>query len=285
MIRIGRSSKSIPAKGSLKRMENYIPPAEHARNLLNDLGLKRPPVPVEEICSRLEIEYMYGADIDSEALIIKGCKRKTPLIAVKSNEQYKTRARFSVAHELGHFCIPSHLNETYSCSIEDLNNYRENKPAEKEANEFAAELLMPLQWIAQAIKTQDVSMQLIKTLAEEYETSLTSTALKVASHCSDRIAVVYSKSGGVAWFNKAKAFDLHLNTGKLSSLSLAAKISQPTSLYPEMKGTVPLEAWTYDIRNYEHLIEESLYMPYLNAVLTVLMIPCDEFVEEFEAGE
>jgi hypothetical protein len=190
-----------------------------------------------------------------------------------------------VAHELGHFCIPSHLNETYSCSIEDLNNYRENKPAEKEANEFAAELLMPLQWIAQAIKTQDISMQLIKTLAEEYETSLTSTALKVTSHCSDRIAVVYSKSGGVAWFNKAKAFDLHLNTGKLSSLSLAAKISQPTSLYPEMKGTVPLEAWTYDIRNYEHLIEESLYMPYLNAVLTVLMIPCDEFVEEFEEGE
>jgi hypothetical protein len=190
-----------------------------------------------------------------------------------------------VAHELGHFCIPSHLNETYSCSIEDLNNYRENKPAEKEANEFAAELLMPLQWIAQAIKTQDISMQLIKTLAEEYETSLTSTALKVKSHCSDRIAVVYSKSGGVAWFNKAKAFDLHLNTGKLSSLSLAAKISQPTSLYPEMKGTVPLEAWTYDIRNYEHMIAESLYMPYLNAVLTVLMIPCDEFVEEFEEGE
>jgi len=263
-------------------MESYIPPAERARKLLNDLNIYQPPVPVEEICGRLDIEYIYGADIDSEALIIKGSKRITPLIAVKSNKQYKSRVRFSVAHELGHFCIPSHLNETYLCSIEDLYNYQENKFAEKEANEFAAELLMPLHWIAQAIKTQDVSMQLIKTLAEEYETSLTATALKVTTDCPDRIAVVYLKSGRVDWFKKNKAFNLHLNTGKLSSLSLAAKISHPTSLYPEKKGRVPLEAWTYDARNYKHMIEESLYMPYLNSVLTILTIPCDEFEEEFE---
>jgi Zn-dependent peptidase ImmA (M78 family) len=266
-------------------MESYVPPAERARKLLNDLGLKRPPIPVEEICGRLDIEYMYGANIDSEALIIKGCKRKKPLIAVKSNEQYKARVRFSVAHELGHFCIPSHLNETYSCSIEDLNHYQENKPVEKEANEFAAELLIPQQWITQAIKSQDVSMQLIKTLAEEYETSLTATALKVTTDCPDRIAVVYSNSGKAVWFKKSKTFNIHINTGKLSNLSLAGKLSQPTALYPEMKGAVPLEAWTYDIRNYEHLVEESLYMPYLNSVLTILMIPCDEFEEEFDEGE
>ncbi len=75
-------------------MESYIPPEEHARKLLNDLDITQPPVSVEEICDRLNIEYMYGADIDSEALIIKGGKRKMPLIAAKSNKQYKTRVRF-----------------------------------------------------------------------------------------------------------------------------------------------------------------------------------------------
>lgn len=60
-----------------------------------------------------------------------------------------------MAHELGHLCTPSHLNETYYCTIEDLNNYQEKKPAEKEANEFAAELLMPRSWLTQAIKAQD----------------------------------------------------------------------------------------------------------------------------------
>ena len=62
-------------------------------------------------------------------------------------------------------------------------------------------------------------------------------------------------------------------------------MSQPEILYPEMKSTVPLEAWTYDDRNYDCLIEESLYMPYLNSVLTILTIPCDEFTEELAEGE
>lgn len=266
-------------------MVSYVPPAERARQLLSDLKINQPPVPVEYICNQLNVEYIYGADIDSEALIIKGDRRESPLIAVKTNEIYSSRVRFNVAHELGHLCIPSHLNETYYCTIEDLNNYQENKPAEKEANEFAAELLMPSQWIIQTVKSQDINLQLIKDLADDYETSLTATSIKVTVDCSDRIAVVYSSGCKVVWFKKSKAFDLHLNTGGLSNLSLASGLMQPTALYPEVKGTVPIGAWTYDIRNYDHLLEESLYMPYLNSVLTILTIPCDEFDEELEGDE
>ena len=263
-------------------MSAYIPPAVRAQNLLSDLGINQLPTPVVDICKSLNIKCLFDADIDAEALIVKGGKRKTPVIAVKANRQYESRARFSVAHELGHFCIPDHLDEKYICTDEDLNNYRSDKTAEREANEFAAELLIPTTWVVQAIKHQDVTLQAIKTIAGECETSLTSTALQVASHCPDRIAVVYSQNDSVIWFKKAKSFDLYPNTGKLSRLSIAALYFQPNPLILEKKATVPLHAWTYDDRRYEYLVEESLFMPYLNAVLTILTIPCDEFEEDAE---
>ncbi|MBW6463249.1 MAG: hypothetical protein SCJ94_11595 [Bacillota bacterium] len=51
-------------------------------------------------------------------------------------------------------------------------------------------------------------------------------------------------------------------------------------LFPENKDSVPLEAWTHDDRNYKILVEDSLYMPHLNSVLTILTIPYDEYDEE-----
>jgi hypothetical protein len=60
---------------------------------------------------------------------------------------------------------------------------------------------------------------------------------------------------------------------------------RPTALYPEIKGAVPLGAWTYDIRNYDQLLEESQYMPYLNSALTILTIPYDEFEEELDEDD
>ncbi len=130
-------------------METFIPPSERANKLLSDLEIAQIPTPVEEICRNLNIKCDYTTEITTEAFIIKGGKKKPSIIVVNANSQYESRARFSVAHELGHYCIPSHLNEIYRCSVSDLNNYPENKAAEKEANVFAAEPLMPSSWIQQ----------------------------------------------------------------------------------------------------------------------------------------
>ena len=109
--------------------------------------------------------------------------------------------------------MPNHMNETYTCTLTDLNNYQSNKLVEKEANEFAAELLMPNAWIKNAIKSVDVSLELLRTLANKCETSLTATALQVSNSCSDRIAVVYSQDERIVWFNKARSFNHYLAQG------------------------------------------------------------------------
>lgn len=47
-------------------MVSYVPPAERARRLLSDLIIDLPPVPVEFICSQLNVEYIYGANINTD---------------------------------------------------------------------------------------------------------------------------------------------------------------------------------------------------------------------------
>ncbi len=141
---------------------------------------------------------------------------------------------------------------------------------------------MPSSWIQQKIKPHDVTLELIKHIASECGASLTATALQVTKHCKDHIAVVYSINGYVAWFAKAQYFNSYLETGKLSKFSVASRLFQPSTMASEIKDNAPPDAWTYDDCSYGHLIEESLFMPYLNSALTILTIPYDEYIEEDE---
>jgi Zn-dependent peptidase ImmA (M78 family) len=64
------------------------------------------------------------------------------------------RQRFSIAHELGHFCLGhSHQDDS--------------RVAEQEANIFAGGLLVPRAWLKRDIKT----IATVVTLAERYEVS------------------------------------------------------------------------------------------------------------------
>ncbi len=172
-------------------MGSYLPPDVRASNILRELEINKPPTSVEDICRHFDIECVLDADIEVEAFLIIGKNRSRPLIAVKANQQYETRVKFSLAHELGHFIIPEHQGPKYLCTLGDLNDYHE-KSAEIEANQFAAELLIPCQWLTPEIRRHDVTLNMLKTFAEKFETSLSSTAIKVAGLCSDRIAVVFA---------------------------------------------------------------------------------------------
>ncbi len=260
-------------------MGGYIPPAIRARNLLNELGIKQPPTPVEDICSHFDIECDFNAKIESEALLITGEARNRPLIAIKADQQYETKIRFSLAHELGHFIIPEHQSPKYLCTLDDLNDYR-GKNIESEANQFAAELLLPSPWLTHKIKRHDVTIDMLTEIASKYETSLTSTAIQVAELCSDRIAVIFAQNARIVWHKKANSFDLFLAPGNLKNPSVALRLHQESSSCFVSAGLVPLHSWTYDDRPYNELYEESLYMPSLNSTLTVLRIPCNEFEED-----
>lgn len=126
----------------------------HIRRLSNDL-LRRnhvltAPVDVRRIaksCGAVIKEDDLGEGVSG---ILLRTKNNTPVIGV-AKDQAPVRRRFTIAHELAHLLLHDgkevHVDRLYRV------NYRSDRPddglrvEEKEANAFAAELLMPVQFL------------------------------------------------------------------------------------------------------------------------------------------
>lgn len=96
------------------------------------------------------------------------------IIAVDST-LHQIRQRFSLLHEIGHYVLPNHIYGLYLCSKEDL-SWNSEKSFEKEANDFAANLLfMGNRFILEA-NSSDISAETIKQLSHKYNASFECTA-------------------------------------------------------------------------------------------------------------
>jgi len=116
---------------------------EKARAILQVTGIKEPPVDVNQVAERLGFKVLPFdfPDDTSAVLLIDGNVR-----SIGVNRRHAlVRQRFSVAHELGHYlCGHEDFSDEYHVKVEGRPifvdpEYRQ----ELEANEFAAELLMP----------------------------------------------------------------------------------------------------------------------------------------------
>ncbi len=116
--------------------------------------------------------------------------------------QNSPRARFTLAHELGHYYIDQHRNalaagwapaHRSSCDFESPN------PVEQEADHFAANLLMPRSRFLAKARAAPPGLAGIIRLAEVFGASLTSTAIQYAACDVLPCAVVKWSHGRYAW--------------------------------------------------------------------------------------
>jgi hypothetical protein len=97
------------------------------------------PVPVESIA-----EDLLGLHVDEEQLEVSGLLLPAERRVLVNSEEPPARRRFTLAHELGHWVcqvLEGHAAPVY-CRAADLLP-EADKALEREANVFAAELLMP----------------------------------------------------------------------------------------------------------------------------------------------
>lgn len=113
-----------------------------ARKLLADAGISDPPIIIRDVVNHIRKEndlsvypWAFGNDIDG----IHITQGDISAIGYNSTQHWH-RQRFTVAHEIGHLLL-GHTSGNY---ILDLDSKR---PEEIEANQFAAELLMPLKML------------------------------------------------------------------------------------------------------------------------------------------
>ena len=115
-----------------------------AGEILNQFKISKAPIPIEKIALKLNLAVTptdLGPGI-SGALVITDGKAS---IGINPNES-KVRRRFTIAHELGHYILHKSANNLF---VEKRFFFRDEESSlgeekkEREANDFAAALLMP----------------------------------------------------------------------------------------------------------------------------------------------
>jgi len=89
--------------------------------------------------------------------------------------------RFSVAHELGHYFLPGHVDQVLKDGFHvSRAGFVTADPYELEADHFAAGLLMPSAPFRKAMDAVDPGLDALSAIADRCEASLTATAIRYA---------------------------------------------------------------------------------------------------------
>lgn len=126
---------------------NYALVRRRARELLADQT--QPPVDLARVAKKLdaEVRKLAIADDISGVLYRDGNRR----IVVVNAGHSAMRQRFTIAHELGHLALHRgdkvHVDHGFRINLRDGRSASAENVEEVEANAFAADLLMPAEWI------------------------------------------------------------------------------------------------------------------------------------------
>ena len=141
-----------------------------------------PPVNVEKICEKLGITVLFedlgemarehGRDNVYGALIVSP---EVTAIMVNDTDHY-VRQRFTIAHELAHYV----LHRDHDKPDEVFISFRgASSPEERQANRFAADLLMPKDIVRE--RHADKVLPLLWHLSEEFSVSQEAMRLQLES--------------------------------------------------------------------------------------------------------
>lgn len=122
---------------------------ELARKLLKDSSCTNTPVMLKDVISYLKNKSGLECSPLNLSETISGflIEDETVSAIAYNISHHVHRQRFTVAHEIGHFML-SHNNQRKN----DIDRDKTNSAHEKEANAFATELLMPLEFLKKDLK-------------------------------------------------------------------------------------------------------------------------------------
>lgn len=197
-------------------------------------------VPVEKMAARLLMRHNLTPPYDLEALVLNyatvelhhfpldadgitigiGGEGK-PQILINSDSP-ETRRKFTLAHELGHIIIPWHTGTIVS-HLGKIEANAEYRKMESEANQFAAELLLPSSWIRNMEDNFSSVENLIKPILNDSGASRDAVLIKIfntielpiicAELDGDGLIIDYYRSGSSP--SSASLIERNIDEGKV----------------------------------------------------------------------
>ena len=182
------------------------------------------------------------------------------------------RIRFTQAHELGHFLLHRNLQSSFECSEGDLLHWgSELKKMENEADEFAANLLMPLTHFRAATSGKPIDLEVLSTVSNQFGVSLTAAALQWIKSTEESAVLVLSRDGYIDWsissdrafkngaFIRTKGVTVELPSGSLAADDSLAdcKLGERVSLkiwFEHAHATASVREMKLSCGNYGHTL-------------------------------
>lgn len=152
----------------------YTIARKKAQELLGQAGVTAAPVPVERLASLLGATIRYEPfEGDLSGMVHRRADGRA-VIGINSL-QPTVRKRYTIAHELGHLLLHAddefHVDERNPIGFRTSASSLGTDDKEIEANQFAAELLVPREFISRDVAALlDTSRQHLEDFIEEFAT-------------------------------------------------------------------------------------------------------------------
>lgn len=265
-----------------------VPIHDIAKDVLQTLNRWKVPVDPFELAKLEGIELApgdYGVGFDARIEFVPSVQRFFIYYSEAGIGRTEGRVHFSLAHELGHFYIPEHreklLKGELHCSQSD---FRSKEPREIEADEFAANLLMPRDLFVKEVRR---FRQRVCTLAEicrmaneRFRTSITSTARRYCQCDLEACSIVVSSNGIVRWAlhsEDMRARNMkYIESGKGvprdSMTAMLVKTLRSSSGAEPVEGSVDSDIWFERPYYKATLWEEAMALGATGLVLTYITL-------------
>lgn len=186
---------------------------------LTDLGLSDGKVPIKTIAKSLDIhEIRFDANLAFEGAVVMTPNKSYGSILVKHAP--KSRMRFTIAHELFHFLSVQHqpVNGAFNCKASDMRVGTDFKPRtaeqkarakhyrqEAEANQFAAEILMPFERVRRRLNAEP-DLDHVLNISREFGVSKEAAARHYVSRNGDTVAILFIEDGLLRYTVRSEEF-------------------------------------------------------------------------------
>lgn len=183
-------------------------PVKLAAAIIEQLPDLTKPVPVRDIAAAIDIYEICEEPLSGleGGLIVADDKSEGAILVHRDRPE--TRKRYTIAHEIGHYVNPWHKSDSpegFRCRARDMaiERHAPNDRAAKmevEANQFAAELLMPRQEVGKFLRGKaGADIDHIIGMADRFHVSREAAARRYVAHVGEPVAVVFSKDGQIRY--------------------------------------------------------------------------------------
>ena len=187
------------------------------------------------------------------------------------------RRRFTVAHEFGHFVLHRAMQPTFNCDKESVySGIDALKQIEREADDFAANLLMPGNMLRDRIGDKRIDIHMLGDLAKEFGVSLEAMCIRLVKYTEQRAVLVYWDHGFLKYqwpSGEAKRTRVRLRKTCDPQEPLIGTLAADDEVEQEWDGVeMPASAWCSSeapdirLRELKHTYTDG------NRVLSLLML-------------